>query len=165
MHPGAEQTGVSGSSKPRPLALLCRVGVIVCALPLEQVSETMRPLPVAAVNGMPSFMDGVAVVRGSPVPVVDLARLLGRPDDEPRARFVVVKVDQRYVALAVPQVIGVRPLDPASVGALPPLLEGTSAEFVAGIGVLDAHLLVVLKSWRILPASIWEGLESGGVDA
>jgi purine-binding chemotaxis protein CheW len=67
--------------------LLCQVGSVVCCLPLESVSETMRSLAVDAVAGMPAFVAGVSIVRGAPLPVVDLAKLLGDENGSARSRF------------------------------------------------------------------------------
>lgn len=139
--------------------LLCQVGRLVCALPLEHISETMRPLPIEPLNGMPAFVDGLSVIRGLPVPVVDLARLLGIEGGTRRTRFVVVKAHERYVALAVELVIGVgKP--PSSEAPLPSLLGEANAEFVAAIGALDDRLLMVLESGLILPAAAWKAFEN-----
>jgi purine-binding chemotaxis protein CheW len=145
--------------------LLCQVGSLVCGLPLEEVSETMRPLPVEPVAGMPLFVSGLSIVRGAPVPVVDLAMLLGDKSDAAKARWVVLKVRERKVALSVQGVLGIRRLDDSSVSELPPLLRDARAEFVGGIGSLDAQLLVVLESGRVLPNSVWAGLSDGGRQA
>jgi purine-binding chemotaxis protein CheW len=141
--------------------LLCRVGSLICALPLPYVSETMRPLPCEPVLGMPPFVDGLAVIRGAPVPVVDLARLLGSDSHAPRTRFVVVKVSERRVALSVEHVIGVRARGALVTSGLPPLLGRAGVEFVASVASLDAHLLVVLESGLILPESVWTTLDRG----
>ena len=55
------------------LCLVFRVLTFHCALPLEHVSETMRPLPVEPIAGVISPVAGVAIIRGGPVPVVDVA--------------------------------------------------------------------------------------------
>ena len=142
-------------------ALLCQVGSLICGLPLEHISETMRPLPLEPFAGMPAFVDGLSIIRGAPVPVVDLARLLGNDSNARRTRFVVVKVRERHVALSVERVIGVKSLAAIVSGALPPLLASARADFVSAVGSLDEHLLVVLESGLILPASTWTSLENG----
>ena len=147
----------------RHAVVLCQVGAVVCALPLQHVSETMRPLPVEALSGTAAFIDGVSLIRGAPVPIVDLARLLGNVSTEPRTRLVVVKVGERRAALAVARVIGVRSLESALVLDLPPLLSGASSEVITTIGSLDARLLLVLETSRLLPESSWASLE--GADA
>jgi purine-binding chemotaxis protein CheW len=146
-------------------ALLCRVASLICGLPLEHVRETMRPLPLEPFGGMPAFVDGLSIIRGVPVPVVDLARLLGNESNARRARLVVVKVAQRHVALSVEQVIGVRALEVAAGAVLPPLLASARTDFVSVVGALDARLLLVLESALILPSAIWQSLEAQAGEA
>src|SRR3954471_18384462 len=142
----------------RQAVLLCQVGPIVCALPLEHVSETLRPLPIESLRGTAPFIDGVSIIRGGPVPIVDLARLLGNATDEPRTRLVVVKIGDRTAAFSVEKVLGVRTLEPATVMQLPALLAGTTSDVVAAVGSLDARLLVVLETARVVPDSSWASL-------
>jgi len=106
---------------------------------------------VEALAGTARFIDGVSIIRGSPVPVVDLARLLGNVTAEVRTRLVVVRVGERSAALSVERVLGVRSLDSSTVSELPPLLAGASSEVISAIGSLDARLLLVLETSRVLP--------------
>ncbi len=91
--------------------VLFRVGACVCAIPVEHVAETMRPLPVERLAGLPPFVLGVSVVRGIPQPVVDAARMLDVATVAP-GRFVALRVGARGVILAVEAVLGVRALPP-----------------------------------------------------
>jgi chemotaxis signal transduction protein len=50
--------------------LVVMVGTRACAIPLHHVAETLRPLPIQSVAGMPNFVRGVSVIRGTPTPVV-----------------------------------------------------------------------------------------------
>jgi purine-binding chemotaxis protein CheW len=142
------------------LALLCRLGAGLCALPLDCVVETMRPLPVARVDHAPPFVLGLAVVRGEAIPVIDGARLLGAGHPSAAQRFVTLKVGARRVALAVDDVVGLRDLASVSLGSLPPLLGQAESDAVAAIGSLDQQLLLVLGGARAVPASAWAALET-----
>lgn len=159
MLPTSSSQVEGASSGPRQTVLLCEVGSVVCALPLQHVLETMRPLPLEALSGTAPFIDGVSIIRGGPVPVVDLARLLGNATAEPRTRLVVVKVGARSAALSVGRVIGVRALESGALRELPPLLAGASAEVITRVGSLDAQLLLVLETSRVLPEPGWASLE------
>jgi purine-binding chemotaxis protein CheW len=143
------------------LLLICRVQTRLCALPLEHVVETMRPLPTATVAGSPHFVRGLAVIRGDPVPVIDAARLLGAQDAQAE-RFVTITAGGRRVALAVDSVLGVRAVPADSLQQLPPLLHEAGADVVASIGLLDAELLLVLHSTRLLPDDVWLAGEASG---
>lgn len=143
--------------------LLCRAARRFCALPLDAVVETMRPLPVAPVAGAPVFVSGIAIVRGVGLPVVNTAALLGSPESTP-GRFVTVRVDEaRHVVFAVEAVVGVRTFAPDSFSALPPLLASAGSELVSAIGTLDSELLVVLNRTLVVPDEVWSALaqESG----
>jgi purine-binding chemotaxis protein CheW len=129
-----------------------------CAIPSAHVVETMRPLPVETLAGLPSFVLGASIVRGEPTPVVHLGRLLGDGDEEACGRFVSLRIGARRVALAVSRVIGVRDLDGARLDQLPPLFGGEGAGLIDAVGVLDANLLVALRAMRIVPDAVWEAL-------
>ncbi|MCC6749380.1 MAG: chemotaxis protein CheW [Deltaproteobacteria bacterium] len=146
---------------PPLMALLVRVDDRLCALPLGQVLETLRPLPVTAIEGQPAFVRGVATIRGAATPVLDLAILVLGVSTMPAGRFVTVKVGDRVVALAVGTVLGVRELPAGSTEALPPLLAEVSAELVTALGQLDAELFFVLRAAHLVPDSVWQALESG----
>jgi purine-binding chemotaxis protein CheW len=146
------------------LSLFCRVRTRLCALPIEHVLETMRPLPIEPLAGAPAFVSGLAIIRGSPVPVVDAARLLGAGEGRP-ARFVTLQTGGRRVALAVDGVVGVGTIPERSSHDLPPILGDVAAEFVAAIGTLDADLLLVLRAARLVPEGVWEVLDAKGPPA
>ena len=140
------------------LAVICRVQHRLCALRVADVVETMRPLPIEPLAAMPSFVSGLAVIRGVPVPVIDAATLLGTSDGSTPARFIALRAGGRSVAIAVAEVVGVREINGASLQDLPPLLAEASREMIAAVGTLDAELLVVLQAARLLPESVWEAL-------
>ena len=148
-------------SDERRASVVCRVGARLCALPLEQVVETMRPLATSPVAGAPAFVSGVAIIRGAPVPVIDAAALLGGGGARAEAgRLVTVRVGPRHVALAVDAVLGVRDLSGASLAGLPSLLSDARAGGVASLGALDDGLLVFLDGARLVPESVWAAVDA-----
>lgn len=147
------------SSAPVPTTpfLLFRSHHRLCALPLAQVRETMRALPLEAIPDMPLFLLGLALIRGMAVPVLDLARLLGAgAGAEAGARYVTLQLGQRQVALAVDAVLGVRALDAAALDQVPALAQLAEAGMVAAIGTLDAELMLVLQAGRLVPDAVWQ---------
>lgn len=132
--------------------LLCRVRSNLCALPIEQVLEVMRPLPIIPVAQAPHAVLGLCVLRGLVVPVVDLARCLSDQAGEP-TRFVAVRVGERRLALAVDAVCGTIVLDSERVAEVPPLLARTSSALHA-VTALDSSLLMLLQASRVLPDAV-----------
>lgn len=138
--------------------LLCRVRSRFCAIPIESVIETSRPLSIAPVAGSPAYVLGLSVVRGEPVPVIDAAQLLSMQAGEP-TRFVMVRAGDRRIALAVDGVLGIRDIPVESLRQLPPLLGAAQSDVIAAIGTVDAELLLVLRSARIVPEETWQALQ------
>jgi purine-binding chemotaxis protein CheW len=139
--------------------LLCRARERLCAVPLRHVLETMRPLPVDRLAGMPGFVLGLSMIRGQSTPVVDCGALLGEARRPEHGRFVTLRTGERITALAVEAVVGISEL-PLEFHELPPLLRDASHEVIAAIGTLDAELLLVLSSARLVSDSVWRALDA-----
>jgi purine-binding chemotaxis protein CheW len=139
------------------------VGSQVCGLPLDHVLETMRPLPVEPLAGMPAFVTGLSLIRGIATPVIDLQTLLrGARDASSPGRLVVISASARKSALAVEDVVGIRTLSSGSLEKLPPILRDGLSEHIEAVGRLDSELLLVLNDSRMLPESAWEALHKEG---
>jgi purine-binding chemotaxis protein CheW len=143
---------------PGEQAVLVQAGQHLCALPVGAVLETLRPLRLRPLAGAPAGVSGIAVVRGSPVPVVDLAVLVGgAPSASPARRWVMVRCGARAAALAVDSVVGIRALPPGAVMA--PLVAGAAQGALAELRVRDAQLVLVLEASRLVPEGAFEALE------
>ena len=137
--------------------LVVRAQAYLCALPLGLVIETMRPLPIEPLAGVPPFVRGMSIIRGEATPVIDLAMLLGAMRELPW-RFVTIRVAAKQVALSVGAVAGIFDLDPNTMNRLPPLLRGASSDFVNSISVLDDEFLFALRSGWELPPEVWQAM-------
>ena len=141
--------------------LVCRAGTMLCALPVEQVVEIMRALPLEPFTGAPRYVRGLSIIRGAAVPVVDIGLLLGGAATT-AARLVTIKTANRTVALAMTAVLGISAIAPDTFGQLPPLLKDAAADTVSAIGALDAELLVFLRGSRIVPDEVFACLDAEG---
>jgi purine-binding chemotaxis protein CheW len=141
--------------------LVVSASALHCALPLDRVIETMRPLPIEAVAGTPGFVLGVAIIRGAPTPVIDLAAMLGATAVPAPQRFVTIESAGRCVALAVAAVVGVRDLGEARPTVCPPLLAGAAGGAVESLGQLDGVLLAVLQRAHLVPLEALAALDLG----
>jgi purine-binding chemotaxis protein CheW len=151
------QTTVRACEKSPVLVVM--VGGRACAIPLHHVKEIMRPLPIKPVAGTPGFVRGVSLIRGAPTPVVDLKALLENGENSATyGRFVTMKLGERRVAIGVDGVVGLRNLDSAQLGELPPILRDVAADLIEAIGICDAQLLLVLRAARIVPDEVWTTL-------
>lgn len=157
---GAAMT-TSGITRGAVLLLRYRGGS--CALPIGHVVEIMRPQPVEPLVGAPRFVLGVSLIRGGPVPVVDVASLLDGGPPGGAARFVLVRAGERRVALAAEAVPGVVDLPAEDFPALPPLLGTAPGGQIDRIGALDAQLCMVLSVGRVVPDDVWTAMQRPAV--
>jgi purine-binding chemotaxis protein CheW len=148
---------MTGASSKQTRTLVVAVKGRLCAVPLAHVIEIMRPLSLEPISDVPSFVQGISIIRGIPTPVVNLGALLGMPNGV-ADRFITLRVGERQVALSVDSVLGVRELDVSILGELPPLLQGASKNAIETMGTLDEQLLVVLCAGWELPDEVWQRL-------
>lgn len=143
-------------------ALVFRAGPLLCALRLDEVLETMRPMETLPLAGTPAFVLGISVLRGVPTPVIDVSRLLGGGQGGPQ-RYVTVRTERGPVALATGEVLGIRAVNADAPGGHPALLGGPSSRLVAGVGTVGAEPLLLLQSMRAVPDEVWEAAAAAGV--
>jgi len=134
--------------------LLVRSGSIVCAIPVHEVSETMRPLPTDSIAGMPPYVRGLSVIRGRPTAVLDLTSLLEGSPLGIVTRYVTLQNSERPVALAVEEVIGIKDIESESLMTMGLLADGSRSDLVRQIGSLDDRLLMVLRDSRVIEGFI-----------
>lgn len=147
--------------------LVVVAGAQTCALDLSDVVEIMRPLPIEPMPHPRPFVRGVSVVRGAPVPVVDLVALLSPGTTSPSfGRFVSIHPDaavaragrateERRFVLGVDEVHGVVSIDAARMAELDPLLRSEGGEAVEALVRGDERLQRVLSAARAVPADLF----------
>lgn len=150
--------GAKAAAGRQQLLLRCRSWL--CTLPLSEVVETMRVLPLHPVAGAPPFVRGLSLVRGELLPVVELAALLGTGG--PRGeRLVIVKAGAggaRRLALEVDEVLQVVKLELGSEAGVAPLLSAALPAQVEALAALDGAALAVLSSASLLSEEAWAAL-------
>lgn len=115
-------------------------------LPILQVHEVLRPLPVEPVPGAPDIVPGVINLRGQVVTVIDLRRYLGLPPAAPTAdtRIVVVAHEGETFGLVVDSIGEVSKIAEGAIKPLPALhRDGDRFRFVGVVG-RDSALLTLL---------------------
>ncbi|HQT94282.1 MAG: hypothetical protein B7Z68_06935 [Acidobacteria bacterium 21-70-11] len=120
----------SGTGAASLRALLVETGEYLCALPINRVRQVVRALSVHPLPGASPELLGLAEFTGEPIPVLDLARLVGAPTGARPANPVTVVVwagppDAReLVGLAADAALEIVEIAPADVAAAGPGLIG-----------------------------------------
>jgi purine-binding chemotaxis protein CheW len=135
-------------------ALVFRAGPLLCALRLDEVIETMRPLANQPIAGTPAFVIGICIMRGIPTLVIDVARLLGDATAEV-SRFISVRTERGPVAFATGAIEGVRTVSAQSTQYSPALLGDAAGRLIAAVGTIDAAPVLLLPTMRLVPDEVW----------
>ncbi len=155
-----QATGTSTSTAPPggpPADERCvvfRAGTLLAGLPLRDVVETLRPLPVRPLAGTQPFVRGLTILRGRPAPVVDVGLLL-TAHEAPVQRYLAVGTARGPVALATGEVLGLRHPDGDTVQRNVALLGPAAARLVDAVGSLDGEPLFLLHSLAVVPDAVW----------
>jgi purine-binding chemotaxis protein CheW len=99
---------------------------------------------------------GVINLRGSVLPVVDLAARLGLPIKEPTARHAVIVVQSngQIVGLLVEAVSNIMTIAPDAIQPTPEVASELSRSFIQGIVAADQQVISVLIVKNLLPESL-----------
>jgi purine-binding chemotaxis protein CheW len=137
------------------------------ALGILRVKEIMEYTDVTRVPGVPAHVRGVINLRGSVVPVVDLAAKFGGNETEPTRTSCIVIVETQLdgamvvagmLADAVCEVIH---LDAQHIEPPPSFGTGIRVDYLTGMGKVDGRLVLILDVDRVLsPVDIQQTIEA-----
>lgn len=133
-----------------PQYLTFRLGKETYALDILHIKEIIEYGGLTEVPLMPKFLRGVINLRGSVVPVIDLAVRFGRPPLDVGRRSCVIIVEVAYgndwheLGVIVDAVEEVLELHPDQIEPAPTFGSNLRAEFIRGMGKLDGRFVIVL---------------------
>lgn len=125
--------------------VLFRLGEQTFATPLDDVREIVRLEGVESLPGARPPLAGMIIVRGTPLPVMDVRPVLGPGD------VLVMDVEHDALGVAVDQVIAVLPPDElpeadAPPRALPSYVVGVRRHRDVPVMLVDLHRLLEVAS-------------------
>jgi len=146
----------------------CLVGEERFAFPMESVLEIVRLPETVRVPLAPRSLNGLANLRGTVLPVVDLRKLLGLPEADPTDATRVVVVDcSRPVGLVVDRVERVLDVEAEKVEPADEVSMTVDSELLAGvIRSEEDGTLIQLLDGRALVGREFETLsDSAGAES
>lgn len=101
----------------------------------------------------PDFVRGVINLRGTVLPVVDLALRLGFETSDPEDRNVIIVVDvgDRVMGLRVDAVSDILSFEPDQLQQPPDITTGSNSRFVKSLTVVDDAMVRILDLDAVLP--------------
>ena len=141
------------------------VGILNVKEIIEYGNLTQIPL-------MPSFIRGVINLRGSVVPVIDLAARFGGQASTPGRRSCIVIVEvtgddgvRHDIGVLVDAVSEVLDIPPAEIEPPPSFGAKIRADFIFGMGKVDGKFVIILSIDKVLSVEEIAELTSSAADA
>jgi purine-binding chemotaxis protein CheW len=132
--------------------MVFQVGAEFYGLDIGAIQEIDKLQPITHVPEALSFVEGVVHVRGTIIPIVDLARRFGLPAIVPerQTRIIIASLGGQSVGFIVSAVLEVIPIGVKSIGPPPPLTFEPTARFVTGMARVGERLISMLGIDRLL---------------
>jgi purine-binding chemotaxis protein CheW len=112
-----------------------------------RIKEIIRPQKLATLPNAPSFVEGVLNLRGSVIPVIDLRKRFDMPalEIDQRRRLLIVTLAGRMLGIAVDEVTEVINIPVADIKPSPLVAQGSSAEHLVGVCLVQDDLIMLLN--------------------
>ncbi|NOZ11024.1 MAG: chemotaxis protein CheW [Gammaproteobacteria bacterium] len=126
------------------------------AVSIMQVKEVIEYDSLTSVPMMPNFISGALNLRGSIVPVVNLAIKFGMPVSEITHRSCVVIMEvmldgeESVIGILVDKVLQVNYITDEDIHAAPTLGSQIRTDFIRGMGKLKERFVTILAINRVL---------------
>lgn len=121
-------------------------------LDILKVKEIIGLMEITKVPRMPDFVRGVINLRGRIIPVIDLRRKFGMPeqDDTRETCIVVVDMDGVNMGVVVDRVSEVLDLLSEDIEETPEFGASLNAEFITGMGKSGERVIMLLDIGKVL---------------
>jgi purine-binding chemotaxis protein CheW len=133
------------------------LGQEVFAMGILAIKEIVEYSSVTTVPLMPAYVRGVVNLRGSVVPVIDLAVRFRKPPAEPTRRTCIVILEvpsarERHdIAVVVDAVNSVLEIPPSEIEPRPSFgLQGGTDHLIQGMGKVNGRFVVLLSPEHLL---------------
>ncbi|XZE18193.1 chemotaxis protein CheW [Pirellulaceae bacterium SH449] len=129
-----------------------RIAEQTYAFRIEQIQEIVILTQITKTPQVPAYIEGVANLRGSIIPIVNLRKLFGlepKPSDAD-TRTIVVNVGSRTIGCTVDNVTQVLRIDQDTVQPAPETVTSGGASYISGFARLRDELIVLLDVAELL---------------
>lgn len=137
--------------------LIFNLGSESFAVAILQVKEIIEYGQLTEVPMMPDVVRGVINLRGSVVPVVDLAiRFWKRPTEIGRRSCIIIVElldhddHHQLIGVVVDAVNKVTEIASADIEATPAFGSKIRTDFIAGMGMIDQNFVIILNANKVL---------------
>ena len=133
-----------------------RIGVQEFCIDIMSVREIRGWTPATALPHAPSYVRGVINLRGSVLPIVDLAERLGFPPTDATARqvIIVVQVGSQIIGLLVDAVSDILTQSTENIQPTPEVAAGEAKSFIRGVLAIDGRMIGLIELDSLMAAQV-----------
>ena len=119
-----------------------------------KVQEIRGYEAVTKIANAPAFIKGVANLRGTIVPIVDMRIKfnLGEPVYDQFTVVIILNIAGRIVGMVVDSVSDVIALSPEQVRPAPDFSSSFDTRYITGLGTVDERMLILVDIERLMSA-------------
>ncbi len=131
-----------------------RIGTQEYCVNIMSVREIRGWTPATALPRAPEYVRGVINLRGSVLPIIDLADRLGLERSQASDRHVIIicQIRKHVAGLLVDAVSDILTITEDAVQPTPEVASETAAEFIQGVIALDGRMISLINLDRVLPS-------------
>ncbi len=133
-----------------------RIGVQEFCIDIMSVREIRGWTPATALPHAPTYVRGVINLRGSVLPIVDLAERLGFPPTDATARqvIIVVQVGSQIIGLLVDAVSDILTQSTENIQPTPEVATDIVRSFVRGVLAIDGRMIGLIELDSLMSAPL-----------
>lgn len=131
-----------------------RIGTQEFCIDIMSIREIRGWTPATPLPKAPGFVRGVINLRGTVLPIVDLAVRLGFVPSEPTARHAIMvsQIGQQIVGLLVEGVSDIFTVSDSDIQPTPDVASDMAKKFVRGVIAIDGRMISLISLNAVLPA-------------
>ncbi|MFN3479058.1 MAG: protein phosphatase CheZ [Thermodesulfovibrionales bacterium] len=120
-------------------------------IPILKVREIISLPPITKMPQSPSYIEGVANIRGSIIPIVNIKRLANLDGSEKKGDKVIIIASGKMVfGILVDGITGVINIDETAIEP-PENVINKASDLIGGVIKLDSRILVLLDTSGLIP--------------
>ncbi|MGF6275877.1 purine-binding chemotaxis protein CheW [Massilia sp. UYP11] len=123
-----------------------KIGKEEYGIEILNVQEIRGYEGVTRIANAPSFIKGVANLRGVIVPIIDIRIKFGHSDPtyDSTTVVIVLNLGKSTVGIVVDSVSDVTRLTPEQIRAAPDVGRPNDANYIVGLGILEERMLIIV---------------------
>ncbi len=120
-------------------------------VPILKVQEIIKLPQITKMPGVPYYIEGVTNLRDKVIPIVNLKRILGIPEEKNGSKVIVVSSGKITFGALVDDITGVINIDETTVEPAEEFMQYGQNQ-VEGVARLDDRLIVLLDTKKLIPS-------------